>query len=249
MDYDKYEIATNYNQSRQLPEQTMQQWLTAIGKAIPRQGISMIVDLGCGTGRFSNALAAYYQASVIGIDPSQKMLAQAKRQTDMADVRFMEGTAEAIPLPDNSVDLLFLSMVYHHIADHSGAHDEFRRVLKQDKYLCIRNSVTDLLDQALYLKYFPSAKTLNEQRLVTKAELVSALEQQGFSLMMYTVISQLFAANLAEYAAKVGQRSLSDLNLISDQEFADGKRAMEYDARGHNEPIFEPIVLCVFQKT
>jgi len=37
-----------------------------------------ILDLGCGTGRFSAALRARFEAEVIGIDPSKKMLEQAR---------------------------------------------------------------------------------------------------------------------------------------------------------------------------
>jgi ubiquinone/menaquinone biosynthesis C-methylase UbiE len=144
--------------------------------------------------------------------------------------------------------MLFLSMVYHHIANLHRAHAEFWRVLKRGKYLCIRNSITDLLEQTLYLQYFPGAKMLNEQRLLSKADLIAGLEQQGFSLATYRVISQLFANNLAEYVAKVGQRSLSDLVLISDQGFADGMRAMEQDVSEYDDAIFEPIALFVFQK-
>src|SRR5438876_12065580 len=35
-----------------------------------------VLDLGCGTGRLSQALAVHFDATVIGIDPSRKMLTQ-----------------------------------------------------------------------------------------------------------------------------------------------------------------------------
>lgn len=38
----------------------------------PGGGIARIVDLGCGTGRYSEALAAHSDARVVGVDPSEK---------------------------------------------------------------------------------------------------------------------------------------------------------------------------------
>jgi ubiquinone/menaquinone biosynthesis C-methylase UbiE len=39
-----------------------------------------VLDLGCGTGRFSEALAAQFDAHVIGLDPSLKMLQVAREK-------------------------------------------------------------------------------------------------------------------------------------------------------------------------
>jgi trans-aconitate methyltransferase len=40
--------------------------------------ISLVIDLGWGTGRFSELLATYFDVQVIGIDPSRKMIDQAQ---------------------------------------------------------------------------------------------------------------------------------------------------------------------------
>jgi trans-aconitate methyltransferase len=47
---------------------------------VDRTAISLVVDLGCGTGRFSEMLAAELGARVIGLDPSEKMIDQARRK-------------------------------------------------------------------------------------------------------------------------------------------------------------------------
>jgi ubiquinone/menaquinone biosynthesis C-methylase UbiE len=249
MDYDKYPIAPEYNRGRQLPEQTMQQWLHAISDSIPTEDISRIIDLGCGTGRFSSALATHYQASVVGVDPSRTMLAQTPKSDPIQGVQFLQGQAEAIPCSTKTIDLVFVSMVYHHIQDRSKALAECWRVLKPQTYLCIRNSVTDYVEQTTYLRYFPTAKQINEQRLLSKTTLIAEILHAGFTLMTDAVISQVFARTLAEYAAKIGQRTLSDLNLISDQEFTTGMQALKYDAQhGDKQPVYEPIGLFVFQK-
>ncbi|ELV8719453.1 class I SAM-dependent methyltransferase [Vibrio vulnificus] len=60
------------------------------------------LDVGCGTGVSTKALSRFCK-SVIGIDPSEAMLAQAKSLEAMV---FMQGTGENIPLADNSVDIV-----------------------------------------------------------------------------------------------------------------------------------------------
>jgi SAM-dependent methyltransferase len=69
---------------------------------IDRAAISLVIDLGCGTGRFSEVLAAHFGAHVIGVDPSEKMVDQARRKPATGNVDYRQGTAEALPLPDGA---------------------------------------------------------------------------------------------------------------------------------------------------
>ena len=53
MDYDKSDIATNYDKARALAPETLRLWRDLLSVTIDRAAISLIIDLGCGTGRFS----------------------------------------------------------------------------------------------------------------------------------------------------------------------------------------------------
>ncbi len=55
---------------------------------------------------------------------------------------FVQGSSEDIPVAAHSADLIFLSMVYHHIQDKDRACEEFRRVLRPGSYLWIRTSTS-----------------------------------------------------------------------------------------------------------
>ena len=85
--------------------------LLEIEKTLQLQPQDVVLDLCCGTGRYSEALAAYFDAGVIGLDPSTKMLDQARKKLRDPRVRYQTGHGEAIPLADDSVDLIFMSMV------------------------------------------------------------------------------------------------------------------------------------------
>lgn len=97
---------------------------------IDRGPVRKILDLGCGTGRFSEGLASRCGARVVGLDPSETMLAQACRKQQGHDVQYGRATAEAIPLVDGVVDVIFMSMSFHQFRDPQRAARQCRRVLR-----------------------------------------------------------------------------------------------------------------------
>src|SRR5258705_5385746 len=129
MDYDATDIPATYDAGRDHGPEVLDLWMSAISSHVEGLSIRAILDLGCGTGRFSRALAVRFDAEVIGVDPSTKMLEQAQKKQPDPRVRFHVGRGEAIPLPDDSVDLIFMSMAFHHFESPALAVTECRRVL------------------------------------------------------------------------------------------------------------------------
>jgi len=95
MDYDKTEIPTTYDKARALAPETRRLWRDLLSVHIDRARISLIIDLGCGPGRFSELLAAHFGVQVVGIDPSLKMLDQACRKPMVRNVVYCQGLAFA----------------------------------------------------------------------------------------------------------------------------------------------------------
>jgi len=69
---------------------------------------------------------------VVGIDPSVRLLAIARRRADAAGVRaeFLLGSATAIPLLDSTMDTVVMTWTLCSITDPLAALREMRRVLK-----------------------------------------------------------------------------------------------------------------------
>src|SRR5215831_12983878 len=86
MDYDQT-IAKAYDSARGHTPAVMRQWLDLVAAHVPFAPM-LIVDVGCGTGRFSKPLADRFAAKVIGIDPSERMLAVARAKPANARVQF-----------------------------------------------------------------------------------------------------------------------------------------------------------------
>jgi SAM-dependent methyltransferase len=90
-------------------------------------GRSSILDVGCGDGQISRALARQ-GSTVLGLDPTQ-------RHVDVATERgggptYLLGSASELPVPDNSQDAVVACLVFEHIDDMDSAVAEVARVLK-----------------------------------------------------------------------------------------------------------------------
>jgi SAM-dependent methyltransferase len=82
VDYDKTEMPGGYDAGRGYSPQQLESWLDVIARSVAKLP-SEILDLGCGTGRYSAALAERFGARVIGVEPSDKMLAEAGRKASV----------------------------------------------------------------------------------------------------------------------------------------------------------------------
>ena len=100
---------------------------------------SLAVDVGCGEGRHSLQLAERFHFTVIGLDQvarhielaSSVLAGVAARDPELGRrVRFALGAAEALPLEDRAVDLVWCRDVLVHVADLDEAYAEFHRVLR-----------------------------------------------------------------------------------------------------------------------
>lgn len=134
MDYDQTEIASTYDRARALAPETARLWLDLLAGHIDQAATTLVIDLGCGTGRFLELIAAGFGVEVIGIDPSQKMIERARQKPATGTVGYRQAPAEALPLADGCADLVFMSMVNHHLNDPPSVVRECRRVLRQDGF-------------------------------------------------------------------------------------------------------------------
>jgi SAM-dependent methyltransferase len=84
-----------------------------------------VADVGAGTGILTGGLARL-GADVVAVEPDPAMLAELRRQ--LPGVRAVQGSAEAIPLPDQSVDAVLCGQAMHWF-DLDRALPEIARVL------------------------------------------------------------------------------------------------------------------------
>lgn len=250
MDYDKTDIADCYDSGRDYRPAVLGQWLDLLSAHVPQDRVSSIIDLGCGTGRYSEPLAARFGADVVGIDPSEKMLAQARRKQTDHRVTYRRAQGEDLPVDDGSADMVFMSMIFHHLQDPRGTARECHRVLRQQGSVCLRNVTADAIATFPYLRFFPSVRALNEEHLPARGQIRAIFEEAGFRTIAHEIVNHQMAADWAAFADKMSRRSDSFLARIPDGEFAAGIAALRDYARTapRGEPVCEDVDFFVFRR-
>lgn len=134
----------------------------------------LVVDIGCGPGTAVRQ-AGREGARAVGVDPSAQMLRLARligsvRRAE--GVRFVEGTAESLPITSESATVVWALSSVHHWRDRARGLTEARRVLAPaGRLLLVERSVE-------------SSATGHAQHGLTDIEaqqLVRAVEESGFS--------------------------------------------------------------------
>jgi ubiquinone/menaquinone biosynthesis C-methylase UbiE len=104
----------------------LRSWLRLDGGA-PRT----IVEVGCGSGFFTEKLVAMAPGSeIIGVEPDD-VLREYVEGKGLPGARFVDGTAEGIPLPTGFSDLTVCHIVLNNLPDVPGAVAEMARVTKR----------------------------------------------------------------------------------------------------------------------
>ena len=249
MDYDTTDLAAGYDRGRSHGPEVLNLWMNTVSEYLEECALNTILDLGCGTGRFSNALAEHFDAKVIGIDPSMKMLEKARMKQPDARVRYQHGSAEAIPLADDSVDLIFMSMIFHHFDNPTLAARECRRVLRDGGTAFLRAGSRERISSYPYVEFFPASRPILEQCLPGSMEVSRVFEAAGFRTVSVEVVTQEIAPNLEIYADKLSAGGDSVLASLSQRDFETGIAALRAQAAlVESHAVSEPIDVFVFRQ-
>ena len=129
----------------------------------PRLEAAAVLDLGAGTGIASLAFAAAGAARVVAVDPDpsdEVGRGAAARLARNGEFEIVDGTGEAIPLDDASVDIVYCRQVLHHAVDLPQVLRECARVVRPGGIvLACREHVVDDEEQ---LRQFLASHPVNQ---------------------------------------------------------------------------------------
>ena len=106
-------------------------------RQVREQTLGDVVELGCGTGFYTQVLAER-AARVVATDCSPGMLALAQELITAGNVRFQVEDCQRTSLPDGAFDTVFMSLVIH-FTEPALTVAEVRRLLKPGGRLIIAN--------------------------------------------------------------------------------------------------------------
>lgn len=147
-----------------------------------------VLDMGCGTGYWTQRLAARYaNAAVTGLDIAPGMLAHASTRYGNA-ITWQQGNAEAMPLPDNTFDLVFSNLAIQWCCDIGGVMQGLYRVLKTAGQAHLTTLLPGTLSEVATAWQRPSALLA----LPDQNTLEGALDVSGLTLVKQSTTVRTF---------------------------------------------------------
>lgn len=178
-----------------------------------------MLDVGCGTGRLALALADE-AAEVVGIDPSEEMLAEGRARR-VGPVSFQRARVETLPFSDGRFERAVARLVVH-LVDRDRALHELRRVLATGGRLLVATFRPEHFDRMWLAPYFPSLGPIDRARFPDPDVLAGELVDVGFSGIRHVTLTQPARIGRDEALERLRGRYISTLSLLEHDEYAAG---------------------------
>jgi ubiquinone/menaquinone biosynthesis C-methylase UbiE len=190
-----------------------------------------VLDIGSGPGFLAAEMAAEVgpEGRVVGVDPSESMLALGRRRE--APVEFVQGDGLALPFADGEFDAAVATQVYEYVTDMPAALAEARRVLRAGGRLLILDTDWDSI-------VWHSSDHERMQRVLLKwndhladpylpRRLPRLLREAGFDLAEATIIPILNRGTDPAAFSRSMMRLVAD--FVGDPAWAEDLKAMGED--------------------
>ena len=120
--YDRYARLLSFGQDPR--------WRRFLVSRLPVGPEATVVDVACGTGAVALELVRRTGCSVVGVDQSPEMLAEARRRLADDRIEFVQAAAQALPFEDSSFDGLTAAYLLRYLDDLPAGLAELARVLR-----------------------------------------------------------------------------------------------------------------------
>jgi ubiquinone/menaquinone biosynthesis C-methylase UbiE len=248
VDYDECQHAV-YAAGRQMSPDALQSWMDAFARHLPETRPLSWLDLGSGIGRMTPSLASTFGGPAYGVEPAEKMRAQAVAHASHSAVTYAAGSAGHIPLPDTSCDAGLLFFVWHHVVDRDGAAQELRRVVKAGGTLFVQANFSDRIPDAWWLHVVPEWMRVHQAQYQSEEEVQIDFADAGWTLAARDEITWLRSESLAEDFQKLKLRPTSLFEHMSDEVIDAGFARIEAALPSIDYgPQFETSALLVFRR-
>jgi ubiquinone/menaquinone biosynthesis C-methylase UbiE len=238
--YNSHEAAA-FEATRHVSDQGLAGWREAVAKHLNPQPGSRLLDLGAGMGMWARAFTGWYDnVDVIAVEPSAAMRARCHYSPVLA------GDASNLPLKDNSVDAAWLSTMIHHVPDLTAAARELRRVVRPGGPVLIRSAFAGRHQAITLFRFFTEAiRVLDTYPSVDDVE--TAFTTAGFTAISLEPVPQATAPSLRDIAANLRREAHTPLQLITDEEYANGLARLHRAAQTESGPVFDALDLLVLR--
>jgi ubiquinone/menaquinone biosynthesis C-methylase UbiE len=196
---------------------------------LPKSRHLKILDIGCGTGNYTDLLQKITQTKswqIYGIDPSEGMINKARNKN--GNILFQRGKAENLLWARDFFDFIYMTDVIHHIPDIHRMFSEIGRVLKNKGKVCIVTQSHRQIEARPIARFFPGTVRVDRERYPNIHEIHAAAHDGGLFFLKQDVLFEGDAIQLdEEYLKLVRKKGYSMLHLITEQEYRAGLEDLE----------------------
>lgn len=234
---DYRQISMTYDAARPLSEQNLELWIRFIAQRIGSHQKIGFLDLGCGTGRFSIAIASKLEYSVTGSDVSKEMLSKAREKERASRINWIVHEASLSPWGNKTFDAVFMSHLLHHVDEPLKVVRECYRIIKHEGTVLNRYGAIDNIRDDVEHTFFPETLEIDEARIPTIKQVEEWFIDAGFKDVSSETILQRSYRSAEEILERIKLKSTSVLTLISQSAFEKGLKALrEYISSNPNDP-------------
>jgi ubiquinone/menaquinone biosynthesis C-methylase UbiE len=220
-------------------------------QALRAGGTDHALDVGCGTGLFTLALAAHV-AHVTGIDLTPEMLAQARglqAELDIPNVSWQHGDALPLPFADGTFQIVLTKATFHHFVDPTAILAQMIRVCAPGG----RISVSDMTPDPGKIETFDRIERLRDPshvHVLPREYLRNLGPSAGLTEVAFwhSATSLPAEAVLATSFPEAG--AMEQVRAFYQEDAASGKDQMGLNARLQDGQIFVdyPMTTVVWEK-
>tara|TARA_Y100000310_G_C20661500_1_gene805048 strand:- start:524 stop:1615 length:1092 start_codon:yes stop_codon:yes gene_type:complete len=198
-------IGDNYEVSKKMASLRLEQIIDMIDGAEQFIENSIIVDSGCGPGRYVDVLNRYNPKRIIGVDSGKDIIAaNRKRFSINQNIEMIQSSCDNLPLDNNYADFVISAGVIHHLPNPiEELITEHARIVKKNGYLFIFIAGTGGLELSIwkFMRQFLYDVTVDElfNRFNKK---ISSLRLQGLLDHSYGEYQQTERHDLERWLTK-----------------------------------------------
>ena len=207
----------------------------------------VVLDVGCGTGGFTQAIANETGARVIGVERNASLLSHAQQHRAGPNCEWHRASAEALPLGEGSVDRVVASLILHQLERPNDLLTEAARVLKPNGRLVVRTVEPEDAAVRAPFRFFPTVAEAHRNRMPDLAAIQRDASVAGFDHVVTDRVVRHKRLDLQDEVAKFQRDAAERYPFLSTRELAKGIQAMEVAAVG--DWIEErPFTFLVFER-
>jgi SAM-dependent methyltransferase len=216
-------------------------WLVELGDLRPGQ---RVLDVGCGTGGYTSAIAEATGAHVVGCDRSASFLDFARKKP--AVVEWVRGDAERLPFADASFDRVVMSLLLHQLDDPARAVAEAFRVLRRSGALVVRTVLPADAAERIPFRFFPTLARVQAEQMPSFEDLTTWIRAAGFDDVRSRTVLRNKRLELDAVEEHLRSEAAHRYPFLAADELEDGLRRMRTTWDGSPDP--RPVTFLVARK-